>query len=51
MVVGALADAVLIGISVKVDLHPMAIQGHMLLSMMLIVAATVLVRRAESYTR
>lgn len=46
LVVGVVANAVLGGISVKVDLHPMAIQGHMLLSMMLIVAATMLVRRA-----
>jgi cytochrome c oxidase assembly protein subunit 15 len=46
LVVGVLANAVLGGISVKVDLHPMAVQGHMLLSMMLIVVGTVLVRRA-----
>jgi cytochrome c oxidase assembly protein subunit 15 len=46
LVVGVVANAVLGGISVKVDLHPMAIQGHMLLSMMLIVAGTMLVRRA-----
>lgn len=46
LVVGVVANAVLGGVSVKVDLHPMAIQGHMLLSMMLIVAATTLVRRA-----
>jgi cytochrome c oxidase assembly protein subunit 15 len=46
LVVGVLANAVLGGISVKVDLHPMAVQGHMLLSMMLIVAGTVLVRRS-----
>lgn len=46
LVVGVVANAVLGGISVKVDLHPIAIQGHMLLSMMLIVAGTTLVRRA-----
>lgn len=46
LVVGVVANAVLGGVSVKVDLHPMAIQGHMLLSMMLIVAGTTLVRRA-----
>jgi heme a synthase len=46
LVAGVLANAVLGGISVKVDLHPMAIQGHMLLSMMLIVTGTVLVRRS-----
>jgi cytochrome c oxidase assembly protein subunit 15 len=46
LVFGVLANAVLGGISVKVDLHPVAIQGHMLLSMLLIVVGTVLVRRA-----
>lgn len=46
LVVGVLANAVLGGISVLVDLHPLAVQGHMLLSMGLIVAATMLVRRA-----
>jgi cytochrome c oxidase assembly protein subunit 15 len=46
LVLGVLANAVLGGISVKVDLHPMAVQGHMLLSMMLIVAGSVLVRRS-----
>ena len=46
LVIGVLANAVLGGISVKVDLHPLAVQGHLLLSMMLIFAGTVLVRRA-----
>lgn len=46
LVVGVVANAVLGGISVKVDLHPLAVQSHMLLSMMLIVAGSVLVRRA-----
>jgi cytochrome c oxidase assembly protein subunit 15 len=46
LVIGVVANAVLGGISVKVDLHPMAVQGHLLLSMMLICAATILVRRA-----
>lgn len=46
LVVGVIANAVLGGISVLVDLHPLAVQGHMLLSMALIVAGTVLVRRA-----
>jgi len=46
LVAGVLANAVLGGISVKVDLHPLAVQGHMLLSMGLIVAGAVLVRRA-----
>ncbi len=46
LVVGVVANAVLGGISVLVDLHPLAVQGHLLLSMALIVAGTVLVRRA-----
>jgi cytochrome c oxidase assembly protein subunit 15 len=46
LVIGVLANAVLGGISVLVDLHPIAVQGHMLLSMGLIVAGAVLVRRA-----
>ncbi len=46
LVVGVLANAVLGGISVLVDLHPLAVQGHMLLSMALIVTGTTLVRRA-----
>jgi heme a synthase len=46
LVIGVLANAVLGGISVLVDLHPAAVQGHMLLSMGLIVAATMLVRRS-----
>lgn len=47
LVVGVVANAVLGGISVLVELHPAAVQGHMLLSMGLIVAATTLVRRAS----
>lgn len=46
LVSGVVANAVLGGISVLVDLHPMAVQGHMLLSLALIVAGTTLVRRA-----
>lgn len=46
LVVGVLANAVLGGISVLVDLHPIAVQGHLLLSMALIVNGAVLVRRA-----
>ena len=46
LVVGVIANAVLGGISVLVDLHPMAVQGHLLLSMALIVGGAVLVRRA-----
>jgi cytochrome c oxidase assembly protein subunit 15 len=43
---GVVANAVLGGISVLVDLHPLAVQAHLLLSMALIVTGTVLVRRA-----
>lgn len=46
LVIGVIGNAVLGGISVLVDLHPVAVQGHMLLSMGLIVAGTALVRRA-----
>ncbi|MEQ8436232.1 MAG: COX15/CtaA family protein [Ilumatobacter fluminis] len=46
LVVGVVANAVLGGISVMVDLHPIAVQGHMLLSMMLITAGSILVRRS-----
>ena len=46
LVVGVLANAVLGGISVLVDLHPIAVQSHLLLSMGLIVAGATLVRRA-----
>lgn len=46
LVVGVVANAVLGGVSVLVDLHPLAVQGHMLLSMGLIVAGATLVRRA-----
>lgn len=43
---GVVANAVLGGISVLVDLHPLAVQGHLLLSMALIVVGTMLVRRS-----
>lgn len=46
LVVGVIANAVIGGISVKVDLHPMWVQSHMLLSMFLVVMGTLLVRRA-----
>jgi cytochrome c oxidase assembly protein subunit 15 len=46
LVIGVVANAVLGGVSVLVDLHPIAVQGHLLLSMGLIVAGAVLVRRA-----
>jgi cytochrome c oxidase assembly protein subunit 15 len=41
-----LGQIVLGGVTVLVDLHPVAVQGHLLLSMVLVVNATVLVRRA-----
>lgn len=46
LVAGVVANAVLGGISVLVDLHPLAVQGHLLLSMALIVTGAVLVRRS-----
>lgn len=46
LVYGVLANAIIGGISVKVDLHPMWVQSHMLLSMFLVATATLLVRRA-----
>lgn len=47
LVAGVVGNAVLGGISVLVDLHPLAVQGHLLLSMVLIVAGTALVRRSS----
>lgn len=46
LTVGTVVNGVVGGISVRVDLHPLAVQAHMLLAMALIVGATVLVRRA-----
>jgi cytochrome c oxidase assembly protein subunit 15 len=46
LVIGVLANAVLGGISVLVDLHPIAVQFHLLLSMALIVTGAMLVRRS-----
>ncbi len=46
LVAGVLGQIVLGGITVLVDLHPLAVQGHLLLSMVLVANATVLVRRA-----
>ena len=46
LVVGVVANALLGAVTVWVDLHPYAVQGHLLLSMGLIAAGTVLVRRA-----
>ncbi len=46
LVAGVLGQVVLGGITVLVDLHPAAVQGHFLLSMVLIANAVVLLYRA-----
>ncbi len=46
LVAGVVGQIVLGGITVLVDLHPLAVQGHLLLSMVLVATAVVLVRRA-----
>jgi cytochrome c oxidase assembly protein subunit 15 len=46
LVAGVVGQIVLGGITVLVDLHPAAVAGHFLLSMILVVDATVLVWRA-----
>jgi heme a synthase len=46
LVAGVLGQIVLGGVTVLVDLHPVAVQGHLVLSMVLVANATVLVRRA-----
>ncbi len=46
LVAGVLAQIVLGGITVLVDLHPVAVAGHFTVSMLLVVDATVLVWRA-----
>ncbi|MEX2421005.1 MAG: hypothetical protein WD670_04220, partial [Actinomycetota bacterium] len=46
LVVGVFGQAVVGGVVVLTDLHPAAVQQHFLLSMVTIVNATVLVRRA-----
>jgi cytochrome c oxidase assembly protein subunit 15 len=46
LVAGVVAQVLLGGITVLVDLHPMAVQGHLLVSMVLVANAVVLVRRA-----
>ena len=46
LVAGVLGQIVLGGITVLVDLHPLAVQGHMLLSLVLVGTAVVLLRRA-----
>jgi cytochrome c oxidase assembly protein subunit 15 len=47
LVGGVLAQIVLGGITVLVDLHPAAVQGHLILSLILVADAVVLVRRAS----
>jgi len=47
LVAGVIGQVVLGGITVLVDLHPLAVQGHLLLSMVLVANAVVLVRRAS----
>jgi len=46
LVAGVIAQVVLGGITVLVELHPVAVQGHFLLSMVLIANSVVLVRRS-----
>jgi cytochrome c oxidase assembly protein subunit 15 len=46
LVAGVVANALLGAITVWVDLHPYAVQGHLLLSMALIASGAVLVRRS-----
>ena len=47
LVAGVIAQIGLGGVTVLVDLHPAAVQGHMLLSLVLVANAVVLVRRAS----
>ena len=51
LVAGVVAQVILGGITVLTDLHPAAVQGHFLLSMVLIANAVVLVYRAGLPTR
>lgn len=46
LVAGVVANALLGAVTVWVDLHPYAVQGHLLLSLGLVVAGVVMVRRA-----
>jgi len=46
LVAGVLAQIVLGGVLVKFDLHPILVQGHMVLSLVLVSVAVVLVQRA-----
>ena len=47
LVTGVLAQIVLGGVTVLVDLHPAAVQGHMILSLILVANAVALVQRAS----
>jgi cytochrome c oxidase assembly protein subunit 15 len=47
LVAGVLGQIVLGGITVLVDLHPLAVQGHMIVSLVLVANAVVLVHRAS----
>jgi len=47
LVAGVLAQIVLGGITVLVDLHPLAVQGHMIVSLVLVANAVVLLHRAS----
>ena len=47
LVTGVVAQILLGGVTVLVDLHPAAVQGHMLLSLVLVANSVVLVRRAS----
>lgn len=47
LVIGVIAQAVLGGITVKVDLHPLAVQAHMIVSLILLANAVLLVHRAS----
>lgn len=47
LVGGVLAQVVLGGVTVLVDLHPLAVQAHMLVSLILVANAVVLVHRAS----
>ena len=46
LVAGVVGQVILGGITVLVDLHPLAVQGHMLLSLVLVATSVVLLRRA-----
>ena len=47
LVGGVIAQIVLGGITVLVDLHPLAVQGHMIVSLVLVTNAVLLVHRAS----